>query len=134
MAYAVSNKETDRKEQLWASEERSAATKGAGTEVRAVAAKTGRSARRDVKKKGSKSVRSARKDVKKNGSKSARSGSKNAAKSVEMALVETVPGEAEPGRAVYAPARAGRCDRVLRRALGLIRTASGGIWCSLRPA
>jgi hypothetical protein len=53
---------------------------------------------------------------------------------VEMALVETVPGEAEPGRAVYAPARAGRCDRVLRRALGFIWTVPDCIWCSLRPA
>jgi hypothetical protein len=60
--------------------------------------------------------------------------------------VETVPGEAEPGRSTRRPAhsirpgsfgfpaRAGKCGRVLRWALGPIWTVPYCIWCSLRRA
>ena len=109
MANAVANSEIDRKEQAWAREERGAATRGAGTEVRAVAAKAGRVARRNGKKNGSRSVRSSGRIGKRNGSKIVRnvgtSGSKNAARSAETAPVETGPGGAKPGRVVYAPPR-----------------------------
>ncbi len=113
------NKETDRREQPWAREERSAATKGAGigtAVVRAMAAKVGSSAWRSGKRSGSKSVRSARAS----GSKSVRSANESA----ETAPAVTVPGEAEPGRPTRRPARDTRPG-----AFGLFRsrTVSSGM-------
>ena len=178
MANAVANSEIDRKEQAWAIEERGAATRGAGTAVKAAAGTvaravagtviravaTGTVARAVPSSATSRSARSARKSgkrsVTRNGSKSAtsvkRTGSKSADKGVEMAPpetvlakivpVETVPGEAEPGRSTRRPAhsirpgsfgfpaRAGKCGRVLRWALGPIWTVPDGILCSPRPA
>ncbi len=108
MANTVANSEIDRKEQAWAREERSAATRGAGTEVRAVAAKAGGSAESSARKSAAR--RTGSRTGRRIARRTRRSASKNVARSRETVLAkivpaETVPGKAKPGRVVYAPPR-----------------------------
>ncbi len=108
MANAVANTAIDREEQAWAREERSAATRGAGTEVRAVAAKAGGSAESSARKSAAR--RTGSRTGRRIARRTRRSASKNVARSRETVLAkivpaETVPGKAKPGRVVYAPPR-----------------------------
>jgi len=112
VANTVANSEIDRKEQAWAREERSAATRGAGTEVRAVAAKAGGSAESSARKSAARRTgsRTGSRTGRRIARRTRRSASKNVARSRETVLAkivpaETVPGKAKPGRVVYAPPR-----------------------------